>query len=90
MKSIRKTPWIIPALLLAGTMTPAAAAEEVQEAPKKDIKELEEIVVSAQSGAQGIVLSPTDTVIKTEQFNSKPACTIVILIYVFSCRYRTS
>jgi len=33
-------------------------------------KELEEIVVSAESGAQGIVLFPTETVIKTDQFDS--------------------
>ncbi|MCI5208850.1 MAG: TonB-dependent receptor, partial [Candidatus Electrothrix sp. ATG2] len=76
MKNDRKIPWLVPALLLAGSITPAtsALAEEKQEDEKQheqqQIKELEEIVVSAQSGAQGIVLSPTDTVIKTDQFNS--------------------
>ena len=72
MKNVRKMPWIVPTLLLAGTMTSASAmaAEEAQEEVKKDIKELEEIVVSAESGAQGIVLSPTETVIKTDQFTN--------------------
>ena len=49
MKNIKKIHWIVPALLLAGSMNPCklALAEEQQK-----VKELEEIVVSAESGAR--------------------------------------
>ncbi|MCI5135357.1 MAG: TonB-dependent receptor [Candidatus Electrothrix sp. AW2] len=77
MKSNKKICWIIPVFIWAGSIphiTPvvSALAEEnqQQEDKHKKIKELEEIVVSADSGTQGILLSPTDTEIKTEQFSS--------------------
>lgn len=76
MKNNRKLPWLIPVLLLAG-VTSATAAEEQAKDAKNDIKEMEEIVVSAESGAQGIVLTPTETVINTEQFNSIGAASTV-------------
>ncbi|MCI5212585.1 MAG: hypothetical protein D3910_28210, partial [Candidatus Electrothrix sp. ATG2] len=75
-KRIQKAHWTGLALLLAGGMTsgsPALAEEEQKDGKQHEqqqIKELEEIVVSADSGAQGIVLSPTDTVIKADQFDS--------------------
>ncbi|MCI5128149.1 MAG: outer membrane receptor protein, partial [Candidatus Electrothrix sp. AUS3] len=77
MKSNKKICWIIPVFIWAGSIphiTPvvSALAEENQQqkGKHKKIKELEEIVVSADSGTQGILLSPTDTEIKTEQFSS--------------------
>ncbi|MCI5222711.1 MAG: hypothetical protein D3924_08590 [Candidatus Electrothrix sp. AR4] len=75
-KEMKKIQWTGLVLLLAGSMAPGSSvlAEEQQKDRKKheqqQIKELEEIVVSADSGAQGIVLSPTDTVIKADQFDS--------------------
>lgn len=69
MKSVRKIHWFVPVLLLAG-ITSAPAAEEMTKETEKGIRELAEIVVSAESGAQGIVLSPAETVIKTDQFTN--------------------
>ena len=64
--------WTVLAVLLAG-LTGSALATEIQEEEPRAIKEMEEIVITAPSGAQGIFLNPTDTVIKTDQFISMDA-----------------
>ncbi len=68
IKVKQKIHWTGLALLLTGIVTSASATENQSELEPRAVREMEEVVITAPSGAQGIIMTPTDTIIQPDKF----------------------